>query len=77
MYQQEIALVNDYLLVHNAPMEQAKKRRGRPPIDNGETRWLTLRVSEERLARYERAAAKAKETLSGWVKAVLDRASKR
>ena len=38
--------------------------------------YLTIRISAERKARYERAAAKAKETLSAWVKRLLDRASK-
>ena len=55
----------------------SKRPRGRPPVEAGETRWLTLRVSEERLARYGNAAAKASETLSAWVKRVLDRAAKR
>jgi len=54
-------------------MDAPKKGRGRPPIEGGERRWLTLRVSEDRLARYERAASKAKESLSAWVKRVLDR----
>ena len=54
----------------------SKRPRGRPPVEDGETRWLTLRVSEDRLARYSRAAAKAKEKLSAWVKRVLDRAAK-
>ena len=54
-----------------------KKPRGRPPTANGERRWLTLRVSDERLERYGKAAAKAQESLSAWVKRVLDRASGR
>lgn len=54
----------------------SKRPRGRPPVENGERRWLTLRVSDERLERYSRAAAKAKESLSAWVKRVLDRASR-
>lgn len=53
-----------------------KKPRGRPPIEGGERRWLTLRVSGERLERYGKAAAKAQETLSAWVKRILDRASR-
>lgn len=64
-------------MVHNAAVDKPKRPRGRPPVEDGERRWLTVRVSDERLERYSRAAAKAKETLSGWVKAVLDRASKR
>ena len=53
-----------------------KRPRGRPPVENGERRWLTLRVSDERLERYGKAATKAKESLSAWVKRVLDRASR-
>lgn len=66
-------LVNDYLLIHNPPM---KRPRGRPPVENGETAWLGFRLSPERKERYAKAAAKAGETLSGWIKRVLDRASK-
>ena len=58
-------------------MSPLKRPRGRPQVENGERRWLTLRVSDDRLAAYERAAVKAKESLSAWVKRVLDRASKR
>jgi hypothetical protein len=63
-------------LVHTAPMEQAKKGRGRPTVPNGERRWLTIRVSDERLSKYQRAADKAQETLSAWVKRILDRAAR-
>lgn len=55
---------------------EPKKPRGRPTLEGGERRWLTLRVSDERLERYGKAAAKAKESLSAWVKRVLDRASR-
>lgn len=58
-------------------MDQVKKPRGRPAVEDGERLYLTVRVSVERKARYERAAAKAKESLSAWVKGVLDRAAKR
>lgn len=75
MYQQQIQLVNNYLLVHNPPMEQPKKSIGRPVMENGERLYLTIRISEERKVRYERAASKAKESLSAWVKRLLDRAS--
>jgi predicted HicB family RNase H-like nuclease len=75
MYQQQSSLVNVYLLVHNATME--KRPRGRPPVDDGEKLYLTVRVSEERKAMYSRAAAKAKSSLSAWIKGVLDRAAKR
>jgi predicted HicB family RNase H-like nuclease len=58
-------------------MEQPKKKPGRPPVENGERRWLSLRVSDERLERYTQAAERAGETLSAWVKRILDRAAKR
>ena len=57
-------------------MDQPKRPRGRPTVEDGERLYLTIRVSEERKARYERAATKAKETLSAWVKRLLDRASR-
>lgn len=53
-----------------------KRPRGRPPEEGGERLFLTIRISAERKARYERAATKAKETLSAWVKRLLDRASR-
>lgn len=58
-------------------MDQPKRPRGRPPVDNGESLYLTIRVSEARKAAYEAAAKRAGEALSAWVKRVLDRASKR
>ena len=58
-------------------MEQPKKRpRGRPPIENPETERFAIRVTPERKERYERAAAKAKATVSAWAKKVLDRNSR-
>ena len=61
-----------------SPMkEPAKRPRGRPPIDNGETERYELRLSTERLERYTAAAGRAGKTLAGWIKGVLDRASKR
>jgi hypothetical protein len=74
MYQQQIEVVNKYLLVHNPPM---KRPPGRPPVENGERLYLTIRISEARKALYELAAKGRGLTLSAWVKAVLDRASKR
>jgi predicted HicB family RNase H-like nuclease len=53
-----------------------KKPRGAPVKENGEKLYLTIRISKERKARYERAAAKAKESLSAWVRRLLDRASR-
>jgi hypothetical protein len=58
-------------------MEQPKKRpRGRPPIDNPESERFEIRLTPERKARYERAAAKMKATISAWAKKVLDRNSR-
>ena len=74
MYQQQMPVGKDYLLIHNSGME--KRSRGRPAVSNGERLYLTIRISEERKARYERAAAKVGETLSAWVKRVLDRNSR-
>jgi len=70
-------VVNIYLLVHNPRMDAPKKGRGRPPVENGERLYLTIRISEARKALYEAAAKRAGETLSAWVKRVLDRSSKR
>ena len=58
-------------------MASSKRPRGRPPVEGGETRWLTVRVSEERLEAYTQAAAHAGRKLSAWVKGVLDRAAQR
>jgi predicted HicB family RNase H-like nuclease len=57
-------------------MEQPKRPRGRPPVDDGETAWIGFRASPERKERYERAAKKAGQALSAWIKKVLDRSSR-
>jgi uncharacterized protein (DUF1778 family) len=54
-----------------------KKPMGAPKKENGERLYLTIRISEARKALYELAAKGRGLTLSGWVKAVLDRAAKR
>jgi hypothetical protein len=77
MYQPIFGVVNKYLLVHNRGMEKPKRGPGRPPVENGERLYLTIRISEARKALYELAAKGRGLTLSAWVKAVLDRASKR
>ena len=59
------------------PMDAPKRGRGRPPVENGERLYLTIRVSEARKASYEAAAKRAGEALSAWVKRILDRASRR
>ena len=58
-------------------MNAPKRGRGRPPVEAGETLFLTIRVSEARKALYELAAKGRGLTLSAWIKAVLDRAAKR
>ncbi len=57
-------------------MAEIKKSRGAPKKESVEGRWFTMRVSDERLERYGKAADKAKLALSAWVKKVLDRASR-
>lgn len=57
--------------------EPEKRPRGRPRLDNGESERYELRLSTERLERYTRAAERAGKTLAGWIKGVLDRASRR
>jgi predicted HicB family RNase H-like nuclease len=59
------------------PMTQTKRPRGRPPLENPETERYELRLSPDRLARYAAAAERAGKTIAAWMKAVLDRASKR
>jgi predicted HicB family RNase H-like nuclease len=59
------------------PDMETKRPRGRPPVEDGETERLNLRVSPERKERYERAAERKGLGLSAWIKAVLDRASRR
>lgn len=58
-------------------MDQPKRPRGRPPIDNGETERYELRLSKDRLARYAAKATATGKTLAAWIKATLDRASRR
>lgn len=57
--------------------EPAKRPRGRPPVDNGETERYELRLSKERLARYAAKAEATGKNLAAWIKGVLDRASRR
>jgi predicted HicB family RNase H-like nuclease len=56
---------------------ETPKKQGRPPSANPASDYIHMRVTPEDKERYFRAAAKAGETLSAWVKRVLDRASKR
>jgi predicted HicB family RNase H-like nuclease len=64
------------MLIHNSPMEQGKRPRGAPKKENPEDDWIGFRVSPDRKERYERAARKAGQALSAWIKKVLDRASR-
>jgi hypothetical protein len=66
-----------YVIVNKNPNQG--KSPGRPPLPPGEREslYLTIRISEARKALYELAAKGRGLTLSAWVKAVLDRASKR
>ncbi len=64
------------MYTYNLAMDEPKAPRGAPKKENPETADMHFRVSPERKSRYERAAAKAKESLSAWVKRVLDRASR-
>ena len=57
--------------------EPAKRPRGRPAIDNGETERYELRLSKDRLERYRAASERAGKALAAWIKGVLDRASRR
>ncbi len=61
----------------NSIMDKPKRPRGRPPVENPSSDRIDIRVAPEDKARYFRAAEKAGETLSAWIKGVLDRASKR
>lgn len=58
-------------------MPEAKRPRGRPPIENPETERYELRLAPDRLERYGAAAKRAGKTLAAWMKGVLDRASRR
>lgn len=58
-------------------MDQPKRPRGRPPVDDPESERYELRLSQTRRDRYEKAAAKAGKALGTWIKGILDRASKR
>lgn len=66
-----------YIIVNKNPNQRRSPGRPPLPLEQGERLSLNIRVSEARKAQYERAAERAGETLSAWVKRVLDRASKR
>lgn len=58
-------------------MDKSKRPRGRPPLDDGETERLEIRLSPARKARYEAAATRVGLKVAAWIKRVLDRASRR
>lgn len=58
-------------------MDTPKRPRGRPPVENPETERFEFRLSLDRLERYQKAADVAGKALAAWVKATLDRASRR
>ena len=52
-----------------------KRPRGRPPIKDPATEQIHLRVTPVEKLTYAKAAAKAKVSLSAWLKALADRFS--
>ena len=54
-----------------------KKPRGRPPVENPSSAQIHVRATPDDKARYAKAAGRRGLTLSGWIKAVLDRACRR
>lgn len=59
-------------------MDEAQKRPpGRPRIGEGEEERLEIRLSEARKEAYSAAATRRGLKLAAWVRAVLDRASRR
>lgn len=55
--------------------EKPKRPRGRPRVSDPATTRLQIRVTPAEKAKYERAASKARATLTAWVKALCDRES--
>lgn len=55
-----------------------KYAKGRPPVDKPSNKSLAgVRVTEEQIDNYKKAAERDKKTLSCWVREILDRAAKR
>lgn len=54
---------------------QTKRPRGRPKLSDTASAQIHLRVTRGEKAKYQRAADKAKTTLTGWLKALADRES--
>jgi predicted HicB family RNase H-like nuclease len=57
--------------------ETEKRPPGRPPLDEGEEERYEIRLSKARKEAYSAAAARRGLKLAAWIRAVLDRASKR
>jgi predicted HicB family RNase H-like nuclease len=58
-------------------MNAQKRGRGRPPVEGPTAEeQIHIRVRKDDKARYERKAAGVGQTLSAWIKKVLDRASR-
>ena len=58
-------------------MTEAKRGRGRPPIEEPEDQRLEIRLTARRRKAYDDAAARKGLHTGTWAKRVLDRASKR
>lgn len=57
-------------------MEEAPKRpRGRPRVADPANERIRIRVTPAEKSKYQRAADRAKTTLTNWVKSILDRES--
>ena len=58
-------------------MDAQKRPPGRPPDGEGEDARLEIRLSEARKKAYSAAATRSGQKLAFWIRAALDRASKR
>ena len=58
-------------------MNETQKRPGRPPFGEGAEERFEIRLSKARKEAYSEAAARRGLKLAAWIRAVLDRASKR
>jgi hypothetical protein len=69
-----------YVLIKCASgtMKKAKKKRGRPVIENGnKARLPSVRITHEELAAYTKAAEDAGKSFAQWVRDALQAALKR
>lgn len=65
-------LVKDYLCVHNPPMDQPKKSRGRPRIKNPATARVGFRCTPQEKQGYRRKAKP--KGVSAWLRELADKA---